>query len=80
MLQALSNFLSQAGRRRLAVLIKTLTSIRETVLAADSFRFFSSSILIAYDYVEKALTNGTDDIEVKVCLFLDHIIYYHQLR
>ncbi|KAI1715080.1 inositol polyphosphate kinase domain-containing protein [Ditylenchus destructor] len=52
-------FFRQAGRSRITQLIGRLENLKGVLLAAEGFRFFSSSLLIAYDGDEPAMDERT---------------------
>lgn len=47
--RVLARFFRAAGRQRMCDLVERLVALRKTLKEAESFRFFSSSLLIAYD-------------------------------
>uniref|UniRef100_F1L8A9 Kinase n=1 Tax=Ascaris suum TaxID=6253 RepID=F1L8A9_ASCSU len=68
--ETLTEYLVKAGRIRTITLMKKLVALRKLLAAAEGFRFFSSSLLIAFDA-------KTDKIDPDSCIELKMIDFAH---
>ncbi|VDM49634.1 unnamed protein product [Toxocara canis] len=68
--ETLTEYFIKAGRLRTISLLKKLTALRKLLAAASGFRFFSSSLLIAFDA-------KTDKLDAEKCIDVRMIDFAH---